>query len=229
MAWRREQRARDEHHPSSWRSAGRARPRRRDRGRFRDDGAAGRSRPAVRRAAVGRRRRRPPRPAATRATMPRPTCAACWPIRAGSSCSTMPASISASCGATSQVDCRPVYCTKIASRLVRTYTDRHGLKDLVRELLGIELDKAEQSSDWGADTLTATQQALRRPRRALSASRCAPASTACWRARDGPRWPRPASSSCRRGWRSISPAGPTRTCSPIERNPRHERRARRTR
>ena len=58
-----------------------------------------------------------------------------------------------------QVDCRPVYCTKIASRLARTYTDRHGLKDLVRELLGVELDKAEQSSDWGADTLTATQQA----------------------------------------------------------------------
>ena len=55
-------------------------------------------------------------------------------------------------------DCRPVYCTKIASRLVRTYTDRHGLKDLVHELLGIELDKAEQSSDWGAPTLTATQQ-----------------------------------------------------------------------
>ena len=57
------------------------------------------------------------------------------------------------------VDCRPVYCTKIASRLVRTYTDRHGLKDLVRELLGIELDKAEQSSDWGADALTPTQHA----------------------------------------------------------------------
>jgi len=56
-----------------------------------------------------------------------------------------------------RVDCRPVYCTKIASRLVRTYTDRHGLKDLVREVLGIELDKAEQSSDWGADALTATQ------------------------------------------------------------------------
>jgi len=56
-----------------------------------------------------------------------------------------------------QVDCGPVYCTKIASRLVRTYTDRHGLKDLVREILGIELDKAEQSSDWGAVELTATQ------------------------------------------------------------------------
>ncbi len=56
-----------------------------------------------------------------------------------------------------QVDCGPVYCTKIASRLARTYTDRHGLKDLVREVLGIELDKAEQSSDWGAGELTATQ------------------------------------------------------------------------
>ena len=53
--------------------------------------------------------------------------------------------------------CAPLYCTKIASKLVRTYTDRHGLKDLVRELLGIELDKSEQSSDWGADELTATQ------------------------------------------------------------------------
>lgn len=52
---------------------------------------------------------------------------------------------------------RPVYCTKIASRLTRTYTDRHGLKDLVRELLGIELSKQQQSSDWGADTLTQAQ------------------------------------------------------------------------
>ncbi|NIX75632.1 ribonuclease D [Microvirga terricola] len=52
---------------------------------------------------------------------------------------------------------RPVYCTKIASRLARTYTDRHGLKDLVRELLGVELSKQQQSSDWGADTLTQAQ------------------------------------------------------------------------
>ncbi|MEQ8936794.1 MAG: ribonuclease D [Amphiplicatus sp.] len=51
----------------------------------------------------------------------------------------------------------PVYCTKIASRLVRTYTDRHGLKDLVRELLGIEISKQQQSSDWGAETLTDAQ------------------------------------------------------------------------
>ncbi|GIX15779.1 MAG: 3'-5' exonuclease [Paracoccaceae bacterium] len=51
----------------------------------------------------------------------------------------------------------PVYCTKIASRLVRTYTDRHGLKYLVQELLGIDLSKQQQSSDWGAQTLTPAQ------------------------------------------------------------------------
>lgn len=51
----------------------------------------------------------------------------------------------------------PVYCTKIASRLTRTYTDRHGLKDLVRELLSTDLSKQQQSSDWGADTLTQAQ------------------------------------------------------------------------
>jgi ribonuclease D len=53
----------------------------------------------------------------------------------------------------------PVYCTKIASRLARTYTDKHGLKDLVRELLGIDLSKQQQLSDWGADTLTDAQVA----------------------------------------------------------------------
>jgi len=51
----------------------------------------------------------------------------------------------------------PVYCTKIASKLARTYTDRHGLKDVTRELLGIELSKAQQSSDWGAMTLSPEQ------------------------------------------------------------------------
>jgi ribonuclease D len=51
----------------------------------------------------------------------------------------------------------PVYCTKIASRLVRTFTDRHGLKDLVRDLCGVEISKQQQSSDWGAETLTAEQ------------------------------------------------------------------------
>jgi ribonuclease D len=52
----------------------------------------------------------------------------------------------------------PVFCTKIASRLVRTYTDRHGLKDLVRELLGVEISKQQQSSDWGADVLSDAQK-----------------------------------------------------------------------
>ena len=53
--------------------------------------------------------------------------------------------------------CAPVYCTKIASRLARTYTDRHGLKDLCRELLKIDLNKQQQSSDWGAETLSREQ------------------------------------------------------------------------
>ena len=57
------------------------------------------------------------------------------------------------------VICTPIYCTKIASKLVRTYTDRHGLKDLVRELLNIELSKEQQSSDWGAPQLTEKQLA----------------------------------------------------------------------
>jgi ribonuclease D len=52
----------------------------------------------------------------------------------------------------------PAFDTKIASRLVRTYTDRHGLKDLVRELLGVEISKAQQSSDWGAPTLSDAQK-----------------------------------------------------------------------
>ena len=56
------------------------------------------------------------------------------------------------------VETTSIYCTKIASRLVRTYTDRHGLKDLVKELLGIELDKQQQSSDWGAHMLSEQQK-----------------------------------------------------------------------
>jgi len=53
----------------------------------------------------------------------------------------------------------PVFCTRTASRLVRTYTDKHGLKDLVRELLGVDLSKQQQSSDWGADALSDAQLA----------------------------------------------------------------------
>ena len=51
----------------------------------------------------------------------------------------------------------PVYCTKIASRLVRTYTDRHGLKNLTQELLGLDISKQQQMSDWGAETLSDAQ------------------------------------------------------------------------
>lgn len=56
------------------------------------------------------------------------------------------------------VDCTPVYCTKTASRLCRTFTDRHGLKDLCKDLLGIDLKKQQQSSDWGAAKLTDDQK-----------------------------------------------------------------------
>ena len=57
-----------------------------------------------------------------------------------------------------QIDCTPVFCTKIASKLTRTYTDRHGLKDLVRELIGKEISKQQQSSDWGGTTLSDAQR-----------------------------------------------------------------------
>ncbi len=56
-----------------------------------------------------------------------------------------------------KVETAPVYCTKIASKLCRTYTDRHGLKDLSRELLSVDMSKQQQSSDWGADTLSPAQ------------------------------------------------------------------------
>ncbi|MEE8332721.1 MAG: ribonuclease H-like domain-containing protein [Alphaproteobacteria bacterium] len=55
------------------------------------------------------------------------------------------------------VECRPLYCTKIASKLVRTFTDRHGLKDLCRDLLGVSLNKEQQTSDWGSDDLSDAQ------------------------------------------------------------------------
>ena len=55
------------------------------------------------------------------------------------------------------IECRPVYCTKIASKLTRTYTDKHGLKDLCAELLGVDLSKQQQTSDWGREELTREQ------------------------------------------------------------------------
>ena len=56
------------------------------------------------------------------------------------------------------VRCAPVYCTKIAAKMTRTYTERNGLKDLCKELLGVEISKQQQTSDWGQATLTAEQQ-----------------------------------------------------------------------
>lgn len=55
------------------------------------------------------------------------------------------------------ISCAPIWCTKIASRLARTYTDKHGLKDVAREVAGIDLSKAQQSSDWGQEKLTDAQ------------------------------------------------------------------------
>jgi ribonuclease D len=57
------------------------------------------------------------------------------------------------------ITCAPVYCTRTASKLTRTYTDKHGLRDVCRELLGVELNKHQQSSDWGAETLSEDQLA----------------------------------------------------------------------
>lgn len=56
-----------------------------------------------------------------------------------------------------KIDCVPVYCTRTASRLVRTYTDKHGLRDICKELLNVDLNKQQQSSDWGAATLSQEQ------------------------------------------------------------------------
>ena len=56
------------------------------------------------------------------------------------------------------IECEPIYCTKIASKLVRTYTDKHGLKDLCKETLNIDLSKQQQSSNWGAEELTEDQK-----------------------------------------------------------------------
>ena len=55
------------------------------------------------------------------------------------------------------ITCEPVFCTKIASRLTRTYTDRHGLKDILREMLDVDISKQQQSSDWAADELSSAQ------------------------------------------------------------------------
>ena len=108
----------------------------------------------------------------------------------------------------------PLYCTRTASRLVRTYTDRHGLKDLVKELLNVDLSKQQQTSDWGADELSDAQREY-----AASDVRYLHALKARLDerlAREGRTdLSRHASTSFRRARCSISPAGPSRTFSPM--------------
>ena len=101
---------------------------------------------------------------------------------------------------------QPVYCTKIASRLARTFTDRHGLKDLVQELLGIELSKQQQSSDWGADQLT-PEQLKYAASDVLHLHALREKLEACWCARAERAWRAPVSPSCRPGSSSICKAG----------------------
>lgn len=100
----------------------------------------------------------------------------------------------------------PVFCTKIASRLIRTYTDRHGLKELVREVLGKELSKVQQSSDWARPRST-MRSAIMPPATCASCTRCTWRWTRGWCARGGARSRRPVSISCPRAPNSISPAG----------------------
>ena len=83
----------------------------------------------------------------------------------------------------------PLYCTRTASRLVRTYTDRHGLKDLVKELLNIDVSKQQQTSDWGADELQRCPARICGERRPLPACAQGQARRAASSARTGWRWP----------------------------------------
>ena len=92
----------------------------------------------------------------------------------------------------------PVFCTKIASRLTRTYTDRHGLKDICAELLGVNLSKIQQSSDWARRRADPGTDRICRLRRALSAPAARRARDAAGARAAAPAKPRPASASCRR-------------------------------
>ena len=181
--------------------------------RYRDHGAQSASRPALRGAAVERRRQRrcvqiPKGPADApnlKALLANPKITKIFHFARFDL-----AALYNAFG----VMAEPVYCTKIASRLSRTYTDRHGLKDLVREVLNVELSKQQQSSDWGAQTLSEAQLAyaasdvlhLHALRERLD----------MMLAREGRMdWRKPASTSCRRGQSSICKAGKPRTFSPI--------------
>ena len=107
----------------------------------------------------------------------------------------------------------PVYCTKIASRLVRTYTDKHGLKDLTRDLLGIEVSKQQQLTDWGADDLTEAQLAYAASD-VLHLHALKKKLEFCLRARAGRNSQPPVSGFYPIGFASIWPGGPQKTSSP---------------
>ena len=111
----------------------------------------------------------------------------------------------------------PVNCTKIAAKLVRTFTDRHGLKDLCRELLGVELSKQQQTSDWGAAGADAGAAGLCRLRRAAPACAVGEAGGAAGARESAASWPMHASPSCppAAGW--TCSATSSRTFSRIDR------------
>jgi hypothetical protein len=88
----------------------------------------------------------------------------------------------------------PVFCTKIASRLTRTYTDQHGLKSITKELLGVDLSKQQQSSDWGAETLSQAQQAYAASD-VCTCMRSKPSLRTCSTVKSAASWPRPPSAT----------------------------------
>jgi len=94
------------------------------------------------------------------------------------------------------VEVAPVFCTKIASKLCRTYTDRHGLKDLVRELLGVDLSKQQQSSDWAAKSSPKRSWLMPPPMFCICIN-CARSCNSCWRARAVLTWRRHVLTFCR--------------------------------
>lgn len=110
----------------------------------------------------------------------------------------------------------PVYCTKVASKLTRTFTDRHGLKDLCRDLLGIDVSKQQQSSDWGAPELTRPRWRMPRATSCICIS-CAISWTPSWRGRGAATWQPRASVFCPAAPSSISKAGARKISSRTER------------
>ncbi len=113
------------------------------------------------------------------------------------------------------VDTFPLYCTKLASRLTRTYTDRHGLKDLVKELLGIEMNKQQQSSDWGAHVLSDAQKQYA-AQDVLYLHELKAGSTRCWSAKAAAVLPNLALTLYPRARHSIWRGGPKKMSSHTE-------------